>query len=189
MYRSEKTFKKHSLEINKQLKAWGCVGFRSPAMLHNLDWFHYLDIRYDASTFDIDPFEPQPHGTGRILPFIVHSDDNHSGYVELPYTLPQDCTLFTMLKETSPDIWKRKLEWIANKKAMALLIVHPDYLCFSNDPQKAEQYPAQYYLAFLEYVKHTYSGQYWNPLPREMADFWIANHACSPFKSHDQRAS
>jgi len=34
-------------------------GFSLPSMHHNLEWIGELDIEYDASTFDTDPFEPQ----------------------------------------------------------------------------------------------------------------------------------
>ena len=40
-------------------------------MLHNLVWLRDLDILYDASTFDTDPFEPQPEGMETIFPFWV----------------------------------------------------------------------------------------------------------------------
>jgi hypothetical protein len=35
-----------------------------------------------------------------------------------------------------------------------------------------EEYPADYYVEFLEYVREKYKGQYWHALPREMARFW-----------------
>jgi len=38
-----------------------------------------------------------------------------------------------------------------------------------------EEYPADYYRGFLEYVKGKYEGQYWHVLPREMARFWKNN--------------
>jgi hypothetical protein len=38
-----------------------------------------------------------------------------------------------------------------------------------------EEYPADYYVEFLEYVKERYKGQYWHVLPREMARFWKNN--------------
>ena len=40
-------------------------------MLRNLDWLHDLDVQYDASTFDTDPFEPQPDGRHTMFPFRV----------------------------------------------------------------------------------------------------------------------
>ena len=62
LYNSKKIFKSRAIRINRYLKLWGSVGFRSPAMHHNLDWTHDLAIQYDASTFDTDPFEPQSDG-------------------------------------------------------------------------------------------------------------------------------
>jgi hypothetical protein len=35
------------------------------------DWLHQLNIEYDLSTFDTDPFEPQPEGRHTIFPFWV----------------------------------------------------------------------------------------------------------------------
>ena len=76
-----------------------------------------LNIAYDACTFDTDPFEPQPDGVNTIFPILGSSEVRglqapsselrpqsqlstlnlltiRCGYVELPYTLPQDSTLF-----------------------------------------------------------------------------------------------
>jgi hypothetical protein len=66
-----RVFAQKALRINRHLKDWGAVGFRSGFMFHKLDWLHDLDIEYDASTFDTDPFEPQPDGYGTIFPFWV----------------------------------------------------------------------------------------------------------------------
>ena len=40
-------------------------------MQHNLQWLHALNAEYDSSTFDTDPFEPEPDGVGTIFPFWV----------------------------------------------------------------------------------------------------------------------
>src|SRR5262249_41363433 len=71
LYHSRKQFVQDSALINHYLNDWGAVGFRSGFMLHNLHWLHDLDIAYDASTFDTDPFEPQPDGVSTIFPFWV----------------------------------------------------------------------------------------------------------------------
>ena len=69
-------------------------------MHHDLDLIGALDIQYDLSTFDTDPFEPQPDGVGTIFPFWVDNKRNkNGGYVELPYTLPQDFTPFILMRE------------------------------------------------------------------------------------------
>jgi hypothetical protein len=177
LYSSRKFFSERATRINQYLKKWNAVGFRSPAMHHNLEWIHDLDIEYDASTFDTDPFEPQPDGVGTIFPFWVFgTSSDQKGYVELPYTLPQDFSLFILMKEKTIDIWKDKLDWIVENGGMALINTHPDYMNFGGGKLGLEEYPVDYYREFLECVKEKYEGQYWHVLPREMARFW-KNHA------------
>ena len=165
---------KRAARINHYLKEWNSVGFRSPAMHCNLDWLGNLDIEYDASTFDTDPFEPQPKGMGTIFPFWVPSNGTRKGYVELPYTMPQDSTLFIMMKEKGIELWKKKLDWIAEHGGMAMLTTHPDYTAFDGK-STFDTYPVEYYEQFLNYVKTKYEGQYWNVLSKEMARFWVKN--------------
>ena len=66
--------------------------------------------------------QPFPGGTGSIWPFIAGK------FVELPYTMPQDHTLFYVLKEKGINIWKKKAEWIVKNHGMVLVLTHPDYL-------------------------------------------------------------
>ena len=176
MYASRWIFQRHASGIRACLRAWNAVGFRSPAMHRRLDWLHELGIRYDSSTFDTDPFEPQPQGAGTIFPFWVINRAGTAAYVELPYTLPQDSTLFILLRKNNIDIWKSKLDWIASHGGMALLIVHPDYFGIDNQPTNAEHYPGHFYEDFLEYVRAKYAGQYWNALPREVASYFALIH-------------
>lgn len=171
-FQSKEIFKRRAAEINNYLKAWQCVGYRSPLMLHNLDWFHDLDIQYDASTFDTDPFELQPKGMGTIFPFWVEGRQGRPGYVELPYTLPQDFTLFILLEEQGIEIWKNKLDWIAGHGGMVLLNTHPDYMSFEDGKARKEEYPAEYYMEFLKYAKSAHKDAYWNPIPKDLAFFW-----------------
>ncbi len=71
LFASRREFDRSTPRINHYLKDWGAVGFRSGFMFHNLEWLHALDIEYDMSTFDTDPFEPQPEGRHTIFPFWV----------------------------------------------------------------------------------------------------------------------
>ena len=174
-FKSPDKFPALASQINHYLKEWDAVGFRSPSMYHNMDLLHHLNIEYDASTFDTDPFEPQPDGIGTIFPFWVKDQNNHKGYVELPYTLPQDFLLFIILQQKNIEIWKKKLDWIAENGGMALFIIHPDYMNFNNKPHY-EKYPAHYYEDFLNYIKTKYEGQYWHALPKDVARFWSANY-------------
>ena len=176
---SKKVFRERAARINSYLKEWDAVGYRSPSMQYNLEWFHDLDIEYDASTFDTDPFEPQPEGMRTIFPFWVQGKGPRDGYIELPYTLPQDFTLFVLMKEKTLDIWKRKLDWVAKKGGMALLNTHPDYQCFDLPRPGREEYPARLYDEFLGYVREYYKDKYWHALPREAARFWAEKHGRS----------
>lgn len=170
-FKNKKIFSERAIKINQYIKEWNIVGFRAPAVHHNLEWIGELDIKYDSSTFDTDPFEPQPDGVGTIFPFIFERKDGKSGYVELPYTLEQDFILFILMKETTPQLWIDKLKWIADNGGMALVIVHPDYINFENT-HKMEEYPVSYYSDFLKFVKENYTGQYWNALPRDVAAYY-----------------
>lgn len=177
LYRDRREFADKAVRINQHLRQWGAVGFRSGFMLRRLDWLHDLEAEYDASTFDTDPFEPQPDGVGTIYPFWVprpiYADPRAEapGYVEMPYTLPQDSTLFLVLQERTIEIWKRKLDWIAQHGGMAFLNVHPDYMQFAGVPNAAPSYPVAWYEEFLNYVKTNYGDQCWHALPREVAAF------------------
>ncbi len=131
-----------------------------------------LDILHSTSTFDSDPFEPQPDGIRTIFPlWVSNSRQPHRGFIELPYTLPQDHLLFVIMRHTNIDIWKKKLSWIADKGGMALLNTHSDYMGGNGNTLSLEEYPIDYYIEFLEYVKSTYKGKYWHGLPRELVSF------------------
>jgi len=172
LFSSRKTFDRRALRINSYLREWSAVGFRAPAMHHNLEWIHQLDIEYDASTFDTDPFEPQSDGTGTIFPFYVAGGYSGNGYVELPYTLPQDFTLFILMKEKNIDIWKQKLDWVAEMGGMALVNTHPDYMNFHEHTLKLEEYSAHMYEIFLNYVATAFKNAYWNALPKQLSRYF-----------------
>jgi hypothetical protein len=92
--------------------------------------------------------------------------------------LPQDFTLFILLKEKTIDVWRKKLDWIAENNGMALLNTHPDYMNFSNEERKIDEYPVEYYRNFLEYIIHRFHGKYWHALPAEIARFWKQGMVC-----------
>jgi hypothetical protein len=171
LYNSRRSFVEGAVRINHYLKEWEAAGFRSGYMFHNLEWIKELDISYDCSTFDTDPFEPQSDGVNTIFPFQVGTHSK-AGYVELPYTLAQDSTLFVILREKSNAIWKEKLAWIKSRGGMALLNAHPDYMRFGNERAATDEFDVSHYADFLAWVRDKHSGSYWHCLPREMADFF-----------------
>jgi predicted glycosyltransferase len=188
LFKSRKRMLKSIPRINNYLKEWGANGFHAPSMIVNMEWVADLDIEYDCSTFDTDPFEPRPEGVGTIFPFLVENSSRTRRYIELPYTLPQDHCLFVILKEKDTRIWQEKLDWLADNGGMALLVSHPDYMNFDGTPCSFEEYPVDYYIAFLEYVKRKYAGQYWHALPGEVARFWKETMSGSIIRlaSHDK---
>ncbi len=173
LYSSKAKFRAKATAIRKYLQLWGASGFRSPLMQHNLSWLHELGAEYDSSTFDTDPFEPQPDGVGTIFPFWVPGPAG-TGYVELPYTLVQDFTLFVVLRERDIEIWKRKLDWIAEHEGMALLNTHPDYMCFEGVAQR-DEFSVAHYEEFLRYVREKYGDTFWMATPREVARYYRAS--------------
>lgn len=178
LFRSKSIFQSRSKKINHYIKLWGAKGFRAPAMHHNLDWIHLLNIEYDASTFDTDPFEPQSDGCGKIYPYWVSSNLRNKGYVELPYTLPQDFTVFILMRDYKFGIWKKKLDWLVRQGGMALLNTHPDYMSFERNSGGLEEYYVEIYQKFLKYIKEEYSGQCWHVKPKEIAKYWRETVVC-----------
>jgi glycosyltransferase involved in cell wall biosynthesis/peptidoglycan/xylan/chitin deacetylase (PgdA/CDA1 family) len=170
LYRSKKGFLAKAALIRRTLQEWEAVGFRSPFVQHQLSWMHKLGCEYDASTFDTDPFEPQSDGASTIFPFWVPGEDN-TGFVELPYSLVQDFTLFKVLGEQNIDIWKKKLDWVAEHGGMALMNTHPDYMCFQGTPDR-DEYPVAFYEEFLSYVREKYGDTFWHALPREVSRYY-----------------
>jgi peptidoglycan/xylan/chitin deacetylase (PgdA/CDA1 family) len=156
LFTSEQQFKASAAFINEKMREYGMVGFRSPLTLRHPEWMQYLEIEYDSSFFDTDPFEPIPGGVMSIWPFFL------GRFVELPYTLVQDFALAAILSEQSPRIWLQKMDFIRANRGMALVNTHPDYM----DPHGTRRL----YSEFLAAVRQV-SG-YWHALPRDAAAWW-----------------
>lgn len=156
LFSSHDEFDRRVVKINRYLKEYGAVGFRSPLTHRNPDWMQVLDVEYDLSFFDTDPFEPIPGGTMSIWPFFL------GNFVELPYTLVQDYTLTSVLGETTPRIWLEKVDFLEKNHGMVLLNSHPDYL---KQPSNLKIYST-----FLSEMKRR--RNYWHALPRDIAKWW-----------------
>ena len=143
-------------EINEAVRRFGAAGFRAPMVHRNLEWQQEIDVDYDASCFDIDPFQAMPGGVGGVWPFIA------GRFVELPYTLPQDHTLMIVLGEQTPRIWIEKLELIKQLHGMAMLVTHPDYL---DSPGRLDVY--RQWLMHLQPQRDC-----WCCLPKAVTQWW-----------------
>jgi hypothetical protein len=155
-FESQHKFMKRARRINDYLKRFKAISFHAPLTLRQPQWLQALDIDYDRSFFDTDPYEPNSGGVMSIWPFMI------GHFLELPYTLPQDYTLAILLQESSPRLWQEKLAFIRHYHGMALMVTHPDYL--------KQKHIMQFYHDFLMEVKA--AGDYWTGLPSELAHWW-----------------
>ena len=156
LFNSREKFMQRATQINRFLQEFKAVGFRAPLTHRQPEWMQTLEIEYDLSFFDSDPYEPIPGGTMCIWPFFL------GNFVELPYTLVQDYTLTSVLGESTPRLWLEKVDFIEKWNGMALINSHPDYL----------RHPAnlKIYADFLSTMKQR-SG-YWHALPKVAARWW-----------------
>lgn len=152
----KRTFSERVKKINRYVKEFDALGFRAPLTHRNPDWMQELDITYDASFFDTDPYEPIAGGVMTIWPYLL------GHFVELPYTLVQDYTLFNILDEKTPRIWLEKVDFIRRYHGMILVNTHPDYL------HKSEH--LQVYVDFLDAIKRM--PDIWTVLPADAAGWW-----------------
>jgi glycosyltransferase involved in cell wall biosynthesis/peptidoglycan/xylan/chitin deacetylase (PgdA/CDA1 family) len=160
LFTSPKRFMWRAKAINIATGAFHASGFRAPMVHRNLDWMQALQIDYDASCFDVDPFQAMPGGVGGPWPFL------YGNFVELPYTIPQDHTLFA-LGNASVDIWLKKYRMIQDLRGMALLITHPDYM----DSQSR----LDIYRQYLEHIMQVDDA--WKCLPSAVSQWWRARDA------------
>jgi hypothetical protein len=142
--------------IRAAAESWGAAGFRAPALHRCWEWMPLLGFDYDSSCPDTDPYEPQPGGCCTWLPFF------NSAMVELPVTLAQDHTLFTILRHGDGAEWHTKARFLAEHGGMALLDTHPDYLV-----------ERRVFMAYANFL-HEFAGdpRAWHALPREVSAWW-----------------
>lgn len=153
---SDATLTERLPHVREYAERWRATGFRSPSTLRNWKFMPRLGFDYDSSYPDTDPFEPQGGGCCTWLPFF------NDGLVELPITLPQDHTLFTILGETDEKKWLEKARYIRSRGGLVLLDTHPDYMLDAE--------PLDAYGRFLEAFRADTSV--WHALPRDVAAWW-----------------
>jgi hypothetical protein len=164
MFAKRSTFLKRVAVVNDFGRRWGAAGFRSPATYRNLEWFEDLEFEYDSSVTDVAPYEPQPGGCASIFPYEI-------GHIaELPMTMPQDHTLFSLLGHTDSHVWLAKLARIRNAHGMACLLTHPD-------PREGYIGRAENEAHYREVLDFLAESEAWTPLPRELVRWWKARAA------------
>ena len=158
LFSSRAQFEAQRPRLASLASSLGAEGFRSPATYRVFEWLAELAISYDGSISHSDPFEPQPGGCCSLWPFFI------GDVVELPYTLPQDYTLFTLLGHRSPALWLEQADRIVEEHGLIHALSHPDRAYLGNPENRAR------YREFL--VALSERAEIWKPLPRELATWW-----------------
>jgi peptidoglycan/xylan/chitin deacetylase (PgdA/CDA1 family) len=144
----------------------GAVGFRSPATHRVFDWLSELPVEYDCTIPNSDPYEPIPGGCCSVWPFSI------GPVVELPYTLPQDHTLLTLLRHRSPELWLDQAAAIERDFGLIQCVSHPDPGYLGDADKRA------IYADFLEGLAER--DRLWRALPREAASWWRRRATSDP---------
>jgi hypothetical protein len=158
LFSSREEFERQLPALVEAAQCLGAEGFRSPATYRVLEWLPELPFAYDCTVPHSDPYEPQPGGCCSLWPYMI------GRIVELPYTLPQDHTLFTLLHKRSVEPWLDQVRSIEQRFGLIQCPSHPDrgYL---GDPDKRA-----IYCELLDAVAER--ERLWKALPREVADWW-----------------
>ena len=106
--------------LREAAAAFGAVGFRSPATYRVPDWLAELPFEYDCTVPLSDPYEPQPGGCCSPWPYFIGDT------VELPWTLTQDHTLFTLLRQRDIELWLGQVERLRDAAGLIQPLTHPD---------------------------------------------------------------
>jgi peptidoglycan/xylan/chitin deacetylase (PgdA/CDA1 family) len=163
-FENMENFQQSAQMINTRLQELDLVGHRFPLNMRNPVWMQSLNIEYDLSFFDSDPFEPIPGGAMTIWPFMI------GHFLELPATLTQDNTLINLLGEKTPRIWLEKVNFLHKYHGMALLNSHPDYLIHKE--------VWSVYRDFL--AEMSTRTDVWNEIPRNVTTWWKSRAGITP---------
>jgi peptidoglycan/xylan/chitin deacetylase (PgdA/CDA1 family) len=175
LFSSEEVFEERLRVMEETAAQWGASGFRSPSLLYDLRLLTTrLRFSWDSSMPAWDPFQPQPGGCLRFVPFALNDR-----CVELPVTLWQDFTLFEELGMSDIEVWKRQIAWLHSIGGLINVIVHPDYL---RSARRLDLYRSLLIeLCGLDGA--------WRTLPNEVADWERERAAAAPAEEDRSPAS
>lgn len=159
LFDEQDRFREHARRINEYAKQYGALGFRSPVLYRNTEWFDALDFSYDMSVPNVGRLDPQPGGCCTVMPYFL------GDLVELPLTCTQDYMLFHILGDYSIELWKTQVNLIVARHGIASFIVHPDYVI--------ERRAAHVYELLLRHLSEMREQKnLWIALPKEVDAWW-----------------
>jgi hypothetical protein len=122
------------------------------------DWIGALPVAYDATMPMSDPYEAQPGGVCSSWPFFV------GNVIELPYTLPQDHTLFNLMRYRDATPWIEQMRRVKRSFGLIQCLSHPDRGYLGEPRNEA------IYREFLDALKD--EDRVWHALPKDVAAWW-----------------
>ena len=163
LFSSRAEFERQLPRLRVSVAELGANGFRSPATHRVPEWFAELPVDYDVTMALSDPYEAQPGGTCSAWPFFIGT------VLEMPYTLPQDHTLFTLMGSRDSRQWIEQMLRVKRSFGLVQCLSHPDagYL--------ADRRNEVSYREFLEALRS--QDDIWHALPREVSRWWRARAA------------
>jgi peptidoglycan/xylan/chitin deacetylase (PgdA/CDA1 family) len=163
LFSTRASFESQLPQLTDSIRHLGAKGFRSPATHRVHEWIAQLPVEYDCTVPHSDPYEPQPGGCCSVWPFFL------GRVVELPYTLPQDHLLFTLMGESSAQCWIDQARRLRRSYGLIQCISHPD-LDYLGTRRNEE-----IYCRFLDVMRA--EGSVWWALPQDVAQWWRSRAA------------
>jgi peptidoglycan/xylan/chitin deacetylase (PgdA/CDA1 family) len=166
LFASHEAFVRQLPAVEEAARRLGAQGFRSPSTHRVYEWLAELPVLYDSSVPHSDPFEPQPGGCCTLWPYAI------GGVIELPYTMSQDHTLFTLLERRSAEPWLRQVEAIEERHGLIQCLSHPDPGYLGDADKRA------LYVELLDALAER--TDLWRSLPRDVAQWWRVRPVAHP---------
>jgi peptidoglycan/xylan/chitin deacetylase (PgdA/CDA1 family) len=158
LFSSREEFERQLPSLATVSRSLGVDGFRSPSTHRVIDWLPDLPVDYDCTVPHSDPYEPIPGGCCSLWPFML------GRIVELPYTLPQDHALLTLLRKRTVEPWLDQANAIERRYGLIQCLTHPDRGYLGDEDKRAIYRELLDALVDRETI--------WKALPREVAQWW-----------------
>ncbi len=160
LFEHRDAFLEKAKRINRYALEFDAVGFRSPILYRNVNWFQDLNFSYDMSVPNVARLEAQRGGCCTIMPYFLPG-----GVTELPVTMVEDYTLFHILKDYSTNVWKQQMDMVLAGNGLMNFIIHPDYVTADR--------PRRVYRDLLDEIRLLRADKnVWVCLPREVDRWW-----------------
>lgn len=159
LYGNAARFAERAKKIRHYAEVYGTRGFRAGSMHRNQDWLPELQVEYDMSVPTVAHMEPQGGGCCSVMPYFI------GNVLELPLTTIQDYGLFSILKQSSIELWSKQIEAILKQNGLISFIVHPDYVI--ETPQQ------ETYSELLDYLAQQINAHgLWAARPGDINEWW-----------------